>query len=236
MLGLEQDGRRDIARDMLNNIASLIDRYGHMPNGNRSYYLSRSQPPFFSAMVELVAGFDGDMILTDHLPEMQAEYDFWMDGVDGLAPGEANRRVVRLADGAVLNRYWDDRAEPRDESYRQDIETAELSNRPAEEVYRDIRAGAESGWDFSSRWLADGKTLATIRTTDIAPVDLNALMAHIEETLSKVYRMKGEEAVRRNIIRRSPDARRATIQRLMWDGKGGFFTDLLWREGRRTDC
>src|SRR5208282_6540760 len=55
MLGLEQDGKHALALDMVQNSASLIDRYGHMPNGNRSYYLSRSHPPFFAGMIELVA-------------------------------------------------------------------------------------------------------------------------------------------------------------------------------------
>ena len=45
MLGLEQSGRHDLAVDMVRNFAFLIDRYGHIPNGNRTYYLSRSQPP-----------------------------------------------------------------------------------------------------------------------------------------------------------------------------------------------
>ena len=235
MLGLEQDGRSDIARDMLENIASLIDRYGHMPNGNRSYYLSRSQPPFFASMVELAASRDGDKVLVDYLPRMQAEYDFWMDGADGLAPGSAHRRVVRLADGTLLNRYWDDRAAPRDESYRQDVETAARSKRPVEEVYRDLRAGAESGWDFSSRWLADGKDLATIRTTEFAPVDLNALMVHLEATLAKAYRLKGDAGAAERYSARA-EARRAAIRRLMWNGEGGFFADYLWRDGRRSDA
>ncbi|HBC25595.1 MAG TPA: alpha,alpha-trehalase, partial [Pseudomonas sp.] len=90
--------------------------------------------------------------------------------------GEAHRRCVCLADGMVLNRYWDERATPREESYREDVETARSSCRPRHEVYRDLRAGAESGWDFSSRWLDDAHRLATIRTTSILPVDLNALL------------------------------------------------------------
>jgi alpha,alpha-trehalase len=73
--------------------------------------------------------------------------------------------VVRLRDGTLLNRYWDDRAAPRDVSYGADVETAQQSGRVAIQLYRDLRAGAETGWDFSSRWLADGKTLGTIRTT-----------------------------------------------------------------------
>jgi len=191
MLGLERDGRHDLALDMLENMASLIDRYGHVPNGNRSYYLSRSQPPFFSAMVELIAARDGDAVFLRFLPEMQAEYDYWMEGAKTLAPGTGHRHVVRLRDGTLLNRYWDDRDAPRDESYRADVETAQQSGRVATQLYRDLRAGAETGWDFSSRWLADGKTLGTIRTTALAPVDLNALMVHLERVLAKAYQLRG---------------------------------------------
>ena len=233
MLGLEQDGRGGLARDMLDNMASLIDRYGHVPNGNRSYYLSRSQPPFFSSMVELLAAHDGEAVFLKYLPELEAEYAYWMDGADSLAPGSAYRHAVRLADGALLNRYWDDRNAPRDESYREDVETARHTNRAPAEVYRDLRAGGETGWDFSSRWLADGKNLWTIRTTEIAPVDLNALMFHLEATLAKAHRLKGDlsEAGRYQAL---AEKRAATIQRLMWNPEAGVFADLLWREGRQS--
>ncbi|HKN26744.1 MAG TPA: alpha,alpha-trehalase TreF [Roseiarcus sp.] len=235
MLGLEQDGRGALARDMLDNIASLIDRYGHMPNGNRSYYLSRSEPPFFSCMVELVAAHDGDEAFVKYLPELEAEYDYWMDGADKLAPGSAYRHVLRLPDGVLLNRYWDDRAAPRDESYAQDVETARHTNRAAAEVYRDLRAGAETGWDFSSRWLADGKNLWTIRTTDIAPVDLNALMFHLEQTLAKAFRLKGDPDDARR-YQALAEKRGAAILRVMWNAKEKFFADYLWREGRQSDA
>ncbi len=234
MLGLVQDGRVDLARAMLDNIASLIERYGHMPNGNRSYYLSRSQPPFFSLMVELVAAHEGDSVFVQFLPELETEYAYWMDGAQDLKPGSAFRHVVRLPDGTLFNRYWDDRAAPRDESYRDDVETARRAGRPAEEVYRDLRAGAESGWDFSSRWLADGKTLSTIRTTDIAPVDLYAAMVHLERTLAKAYRLKGDrEASQRR--QADADRRSEAIRRILWNGEGGFFADDLWREGRLSE-
>src|SRR5208337_5510350 len=133
-------------------------------------------------------------------------------------------------DGTLFNRYWDDRAAPRGESYREDVETARRAGRPAEAVYRDLRAGAESGWDFSSRWLADGKTLSTIRTSDIAPVDLNAVMVHLERTLAKAYRLKGDmEAARRR--QADADRRSEAIRRVLWNGEGGFFADYLWGEG-----
>jgi alpha,alpha-trehalase len=235
MLGLEQGSRHALALDMLQNIASLIDRYGHVPNGNRSYYLSRSEPPFFACMVELIAAHDGDKVFVSYLPELQAEYDYWMEGVDGLAAGLAHRHVLRLPDGTLLNRYWDDRAVPRDESYREDVETARRASRSAAEVYRDLRAGSETGWDFSSRWLANGKDLWTIRTTAIAPVDLNTLMMHLERVLAKAYRLKGDldDAQRYELI---ADKRADAIRRLMWNPKVGLFTDYLWQDRRQSDA
>ena len=119
-------------------------------------------------MVELIAeeARERDVIYAEFLGALSDEYAFWMDGADALAPGSAHRHVVRLKDGTLLNRYWDDRDIPREESYREDVNTAKAAGRPPEEVYRDLRAAAESGWDFSSRWLEDGRTLSTIRTTE----------------------------------------------------------------------
>ena len=191
MLGLEADGQHDLALDMLKDFAFEIDCYGHVPNGNRTYYLSRSQPPFFSMMVDLIAEREGEQSYVTYLPELEAEYEYWMDGSAVLRRGQSYRRVVRLSDGTLLNRYWDDRAEPRDESYREDIETALARRRDPADIYRNIRAATESGWDFSSRWLADGHNLSSIRTVSLLPVDLNCLMAHLERTLAKAYRIAG---------------------------------------------
>jgi alpha,alpha-trehalase len=231
MLGLEQSGRHDLALDMVRNFAWLIDRYGHVPNGNRTYYLSRSQPPFFAAMVRLVAGREGESLYRQFLPQLQREYDFWMDGAQGLAPGQAHRRVVRLADGTLLNRYWDDRDTPREESFRADVQTARTSGRPRAEVYRNLRAAAESGWDFSSRWLADGQTLATIRTVEIVPIDLNSLLYCLEQTLAHAYRVSGEPEA---AAQTSTHAwrRRAAIHEFLWDREQGVFGDYAWRERR----
>jgi alpha,alpha-trehalase len=233
MLGLERDGKTQLADDMVRNIASLIDRYGHMPNGNRSYYLSRSQPPFFSCMVDLIATRDGTGVYKTYLPAMRAEYDFWMQGAASLKPGEAHRHVVKLADGTILNRYWDDRDTPRDESYLEDVETAKSAHRPSAPLFRDLRAGAESGWDYSSRWFADGRTLATIDTTALLPVDLNSEMFHMESDLAYAYRLAGN-TTEATIFAQRAESRAAAIRRLMWDGAAGDFTDYNWQTGRQT--
>lgn len=233
MLGLEQDKRDTIARDMVENIASLITRYGHMPNGNRSYYLDRSQPPFFSCMVDLLAETEGQGVYRTYLPAMRAEYDFWMRGAQGLKPGQARGHVVMLPDGTLLNRYWSGRTTPRDESYREDVETAKLSKEKPAELYRNLRAGAESGWDYSSRWLADGKTLATIDTTDILPVDLNAELFHLESALAHAYQLAGKTKLSTDFAEKAA-RRAAAIQRVMFDRTDGAFHDYDWRTHKLT--
>ncbi|MGN6087113.1 alpha,alpha-trehalase TreA [Trinickia sp.] len=225
MLGLVASGRYDLAQDELKNFAALIDRYGHIPNGNRTYYLSRSQPPFFSQMVGLLAGHDGDSVYLQYLPELKTEYAYWMEGAATLGPGEAKRHVVRLADGTVLNRYWDERAAPRDESYREDVETAHaMPQRNADDLWRNLRAGSETGWDFSSRWFADNRTLATIDVTSLVPVDLNALLYGLERTLAKAYRMQGDASRAENFEARA-SARAEGIRRWLWNARIGAFAD-----------
>jgi alpha,alpha-trehalase len=228
MLGLEADGRHDLALNMLKNFAFEIDCYGHVPNGNRTYYLSRSQPPFFSLMVDVIAERAGEGSYVAYLPELEAEYEYWMDGSAILRRGQSYRRSVRLGDGTILNRYWDDRSEPRDESYREDVVTAREGRRDPGDVYRDLRAAAESGWDFGSRWLADGHALSTIRTTSILPVDLNSLMVHLEQTLAKAYRIKGDGGRSSHFVALAV-RRETAIRKLMWNERLHAFTDYAWR-------
>jgi alpha,alpha-trehalase len=232
LVGLQASGRHDMVADMVQNFADLLDRYGHIPNGTRTYYLSRSQPPFFAAMVSLQAEHDGERALIRRLPQLELEHQFWMAGASGLAPGQASRRVVHLADGSLLNRYWDDRATPRDEAWLEDVETARASQRPKEEVYRDLRASAESGWDFSSRWFADGRTLATIRTTDIVPVDLNSLLYQLEMTIARGCLAARRPDCERN-MRTQAEARKKAMDKLMWDADKGAWFDYDWKADRR---
>ncbi|WP_372774314.1 alpha,alpha-trehalase TreF [Mangrovibacterium sp.] len=215
MLGLQVDGRTDLIRDMVDNFEFLIETYGHIPNGNRSYYLSRSQPPFFALMVELLAKTTNDeQTYLNYLDAMEREYDFWMTG----------DRLVQLEKGAVLNRYWDAENTPRPESYWHDAELLEPSGRDSS-LFRDLRAAAESGWDFSTRWFADGRSLGSIQTTQLLPVDLNCLLYRVEMILAKSYRLKGipqQEASYNGLA----EKRKQAIQQYCWDNSLGFFTDF----------
>ena len=232
MLGLVESNRRDLAENMVDDFAYLIDTYGHVPNGARTYYLSRSQPPFFFEMVALLASKDPAAAFVRYLPQLKAEYAFWMRGAEGLRPRSARRRVVALADGSILNRYWDERDTPRDESYRDDVDLARASRRPAAQVFRDIRAAAESGWDFSSRWFADAHTHATIDTTEIVPIDLNSLLFGLENAIRTGCERRADEGCARRFARRAA-MRRAAIDRYLWDAHSGAYFDYRWTRRER---
>ena len=237
MLGLAASGRTETIRGMLEDFAHLVRTYGHIPNGTRSYYLSRSQPPYFAAMIGLYARATDTAQALVFLPELETEHAFWMAGERDVAPGAAVRRVVRLTDGAILNRYWDDREDPRPESYREDVATAASlasADRPA--LWRELRAAAESGWDFSSRWMRDPADLRTLETTALVPVDLNALLYHAERTIAALRRARGAsgDAVVAQAYDARAEARRAAMRALMWDEASGFYYDARWRTRERV--
>jgi alpha,alpha-trehalase len=233
MLGLIPDGRMASARDLIDDFSYLIRTYGHIPNGNRTFYLSRSQPPVYYLMVALLDPHDPARAWADHLAELKREYAYWMEGAAGLHPGQARRNVVEMPDGAPLNRYWSSADTPRDESYRDDVLTAKASGRPPARVYRDLRAAAESGWDFSSRWLGDEHHLTTIRTTDIVPIDLNSLLYGMERAIARGCAAAHHPACARRFAARAR-RRRSAIDRYLWDRRLGYFSDYDWRSGRRT--
>jgi alpha,alpha-trehalase len=149
--------------------------------------------------------------------------------------GEAHRRVVKLPDGTLLNRYWDDRDTPRPEAYAYDVATAaQAPNRPATEVFRDLRAAAESGWDFSSRWLADGVTLSTIRTTAIIPIDLNCLLHSLELTIERTCQLVRDAACEHEFEARAA-RRAAAIERYLWNEAGDHYADYDWQLARSRE-
>lgn len=237
MLGLVESGRTDLVKSMLDNFARLIETVGHVPNGNRTYYLGRSQPPYFSAMVGLYATATDTMSAYPYLAAMEKEHAFWMDGATTLAPGGTIRRVMRLADGTTLNRYWDDIPEPRPESYREDVLLGtSLPEAQRATFYRHVRAAAESGWDFSSRWMRDPKDLRTLETTNIIPVDLNALLYHAERTIAALRRKRGAagDAQVASRFAAAAEARRAALQRLAFDEREGFYFDVRWPRAERV--
>ncbi|KAF2885006.1 hypothetical protein ILUMI_21180 [Ignelater luminosus] len=166
----------DTVKGMLDNFLYIVDNYGHIPNGGRIYYLERSQPPLLIPMFKLYFDTVKDMkYLADNIVTMESEFDYWM----------SNHTKVVLYNGKnyTLAVYGDRSRGPRPESYSEDVEMADKGFRDGyqkEAFYSELKAAAESGWDFSSRWFVTNATnkgnLTNINTRSIVPVDLNALM------------------------------------------------------------
>ncbi|MEP4889414.1 MAG: alpha,alpha-trehalase TreF [Aliiglaciecola sp.] len=230
-LGLLHSGRRELVKSMLLNFIQLQQSIGCIPNGNRSYYYSRSQPPILAMMADLLVSSDTEtsdtQFLTQCTEAMETEYAFWMQGAEQLSqPYEAHRHVVRMPNGGLLNRYWDDQGTPRPESYAEDMHAA--ADKHGDEkthFYRNIRAACESGWDFSSRWLADPEDLQSIQTTEIVPIDLNCLMYKLEVLLSNYWGKLGEQTKSLEYLQKS-EQRKQNIQSYLWNAELGFYMDF----------
>ncbi|KHN87732.1 Trehalase [Toxocara canis] len=187
--GLVASGMLNTAKAMIRNFQSVIDRFGFIPNGGRVYYLRRSQPPMLTATVYEYYEQTKDVdFLKSILPTLMKEFEFWND-----------KRSVNVTgqDGQIYKvyQYRTETNVPRPESFREDLKNAmKLPFSARQKFYQDIASAAESGWDFSTRWFSDRKSLITIRTTDIAPIDLNALMCWNMDILGYFFRCVGNVA------------------------------------------
>jgi alpha,alpha-trehalase len=249
MLGLKESGQTDLLESMVKNFDHIIKTYGHIPNGTRSYYLTRSQPPFFAPMVDLLASIKGNDVYKTYLPSLEKEYEFFMEGFKDVKEGEPHRRVVKMQNGTVLNRYWDDSPTPRQESYREDVLTADtmVTNRMMTmrfkdeasmnkarsdfyaEAYTHLRAAAESGIDFSTRWFKDEKSIHTIETTNMIPPDLNALMYHLEETIALAYKLQGNNK-KQKYFEKCAALRKEAVDTYCYDANSGYYYDYNFNE------
>ncbi|XP_055369817.1 trehalase isoform X2 [Betta splendens] len=227
--GLLLSEMTDTARGMIQNFLHLVNRYGFIPNGGRIYYERRSQPPFLTLMVESYYHATKDKeFLRDALPTLEKEYSFWM----------RNRSVAVQANGVehVLNRYHVQVESPRPESYTDDVELAEgLPDALKEQLWMDLHSGAESGWDFSSRWFLDNRTLRHTRTSQIVPSDLNALMCLNEKTLAFFHTVLGDGAAS-DRYDRAVTRRLAAMESVLWDpGSGAWFDYNLVTNAKNRD-
>ncbi|MFZ2126498.1 MAG: alpha,alpha-trehalase TreF [Candidatus Microsaccharimonas sp.] len=236
MLGLAAEGKWERVEGMTKNCAYMIRKYGYVPTANRTYFLSRSQPPVFVLMVRLLADHKGKKVLREYLPYLVTEYRFWMKGRKKLLDTKhlAYRRVVQMPNGTLLNRYYDNKATARPESLREDTETAATSRKRAhEKLFLHLRAAAESGWDFSSRWFDDPKDIRTIHTTDIIPIDLNTLLYMLEQTISEAYSsFRNPFMVRK--FKKLANKRQQAIDEYLWSDTEQFYMDYNFHKKAST--
>ncbi|KAM6988666.1 trehalase isoform 1-T2 [Tautogolabrus adspersus] len=212
------------AYGMIQNFLYLVNRYGFVPNGGRIYYERRSQPPFLTLMVESYYQATKDKeFLRAALPTLEREYQFWMQ----------NRSVAVIVNGSEhkLNRYYVQVGLPRPESYTDDLELAQgLTDERKEQLWMDLKAGAESGWDFTSRWYTDSDghnngTMGSTRTSQIVPTDLNALLCLSEKTLASFHRILGDGDSAAQ-YEQAAARRLQAIESVLWDAERGAWFDF----------
>ncbi|CAK0785239.1 hypothetical protein CVIRNUC_008445 [Coccomyxa viridis] len=180
--GLLVSSMQESAKVVVSNLIGLLKTYGFVPNGSRSYYLNRSQPPLLSHMVAAVYDNTGDMaFLQSAFSALQLEHKYWTSPPKRLRVTDARQRTPAVHS---LARYYAETTEPRPEGYRKDVEAAAgLSGTAAKEKYREIATTAESGWDFSSRW---GQ-----KTSHVIPVDLNCFLLMMERNMQRFAKKLG---------------------------------------------
>lgn len=236
MLGLAANNRWNNVEGMIRNFAHMIRKFGFIPTANRTYFLSRSQPPFFAYMIELLEEYRGPTVLMRYLPYLVAEHNFWMRGVKELSGTDNNAfgRVVEMPSGLLLNRYYDNKTTPRPESLDEDISAAEgAPGSQSDRLFLHLRAAAESGWDFSSRWFVDANDIKSIYTADIVPVDLNCLLYHLEKTIARAYRVTKKPSAAKRYGQRA-ERRVQAIMKYCWDDEAASFVDYNFRTNQST--
>ncbi|KAF7271780.1 hypothetical protein GWI33_015383 [Rhynchophorus ferrugineus] len=173
--GLLLSEMNETVKGILENFLYIVDNYGHIPNGGRIYYLARSQPPLMIPMIKEYYDVTQDRsFIEKNLPIMEKEFEYWMR--------EHTKEIVFDGKTYNLTVYGDKSRGPRPESYSEDVESAVIFKEDSkkEAYYSELKAAAESGWDFSSRWFITNATnkgnLTNIKTRSIVPVDLNAMI------------------------------------------------------------
>jgi len=232
----------------LDNFVTMLNRFGFIPNGARVYYSERTQPPMFTQMVwdfyqaSLVrnsttqeqASVTGIDILKKYVGAMNQEYKFWM----------TQRAVQVKVNGTTytLNHYNAHSNLPRPEGYTEDVNTAIEAGitdpYAPNQIYRNIASGAESGWDFSSRWFGNYENLTQVATTDLLPVDLNSILYKNEITLHKIYDIlaandTSDPTLSQNAqsYLNAAQARKTAIENVLWNEEAGYWVDYNVTDG-----
>ncbi|XP_064119906.1 trehalase-like isoform X2 [Macrobrachium nipponense] len=221
--GLLLSEMESTARGMIENFIYLVNEYGYVPNGNRKYYLGRSQPPFLIPMVNIFWKHTRDLnFLRQTIDVLEKEFQFWNN----------NRSTMVTVDGTVYKvfQYKVTSSTPRPESYYEDENLAQSLKNETEKskLFSEIKSGAESGWDFSSRWfISKGEhttNMSNINVLSIAPVCLNSLMAFNANLLSNFFGALGNP-VKQNEYRELAVAINSTISRIFWSERDGVWLD-----------
>lgn len=241
-VGLLRDGELGRARDMADNFVYQIENYGTLLNANRTYFLSRSQPPFLTRMLLGVYEQAHDREwLRAAVPAVEKYYRFWTSEPH-LVPELGLSRYYDLGEGPapeVLSDERDGEGRTHYDRVREYYRTHEITDydlslyydrkadRLTELFYKGDRSMRESGFDPSNRFGP-----FNIDIIHYAPVCLNALLYQMERDGAQISRILGDAAGARSWDERA-EARRERIDKYLWDPESGLYLDYSFRAGRR---
>ena len=239
--GLLRDGELARARDLVENFIYEIEHYGTILNANRSYFLSRSQPPFLTRMVLGVYERTGDEVwLRSAVPAIERHYRFWTTGPHAVPDVGLSRYFDRGTGPApeVLADEKDEHGRTHYDRAREYYRTHDVTDydeslyydsrrdRLTDLFYKGDRTMRESGFDPSNRFGA-----LNVDIVHYAPVCLNALLYVMEDDAARIMEILGDDAAARVWHGRAA-SRRGLINRLMWDQQAGLYYDYNFRSRR----
>ena len=238
-VGLVRDNEMALAKNMTDNFIYQIDHYGKILNANRSYYLSRSQPPFLTQMILNVYRKERNIAwLRSTVPAIEKYYRFWVEDPH-LTKETGLSRYYDLGDGPAPEVLSGERDEQgRDhydlvkEFYRtQDVKDYDLGqyydkdkDQLTDLFYKGDRTMRESGFDPSNRF---GPFNIDIIHYD--PVCLNSLLYLMETDTAEILRILGR-AQQAEIWKNRAEDRKQKINQLMWDERDGLYYDYNFAE------
>ncbi|XP_034895666.1 probable trehalase isoform X1 [Populus alba] len=225
--GLLASKMYETAKAIVTNLIFHVDTYGYVLNGGRAYYTNRSQPPLLSAMVYEIYNRTCDVeLVRKALPALLKEHAFWNS--------EIHKVTIQDAQGCNhnLSRYYAMWNKPRPESSRRDKEFASkfLGNSEKQQFYRDVASAAESGWDFSTRWMRNTSEFSTTSTTSILPVDLNVYILKMELDIAFFANVLGNKSTMESFLE-AAEARKNAINSVFWNEEMGQWLDYRLTNG-----
>jgi alpha,alpha-trehalase len=240
-VGLLRDGELERARDMVENFVYEITHYGTILNANRTYFLSRSQPPFLTQMILGVYEQSKDTEwLRRSVPAIERYYKFWTSEPHLIAGTGLSRYFDRGEGPApeVLSDEKDDAGRTHYDRAREYYRTHAVADydeelyydrrrdRLTDLFYKGDRSMRESGFDPSSRFGA-----LNVDVIHYAPVCLNTLLYLMEDDAARIMNTLGDAKAAQAWLARA-QARREKINTLLWDDKSGMYRDYNYRTRR----
>ena len=241
-LGLLADRRVALAKAMVDNFVYQINHYGKILNVNRTYYLTRSQPPFLTSMAlavyaRLSNGAEDKVWLEGVLRAAIKEYfDVWLHPDRVTATGLS--RYFGSGTGPPIEvepGYFDPIFGPFAARHNMDLATfvpqyksGEIQVSDLDRVFVHDRCVRESGHDTTYRW-----NQGTDRCADFVTVDLNSLLYKFELDIVRTIEREfgGEFTLSAGTKQKSKDwykraeKRKKRIRRYLWNEKRSLFFD-----------